>query len=140
MARYQEEKQITDRALLPEKKVREILLKLMSENFVQMQEIPKSADRNPKRTFYLWSTDLSKVYAGVLGSFYMTWIKLKSRLASEVEKEARLAAKVAKHGKITTEFFTEAETQRWAVYEKATSRLENALMKLDDSIMMFTKF
>lgn len=36
------------------KDVRPLLAALAADSLVSTQEVPKSADRNPTRTFYLW--------------------------------------------------------------------------------------
>lgn len=59
---YMSERQISEKALIPEKKCRETLFKMMQENFVTLQEVPKTADRNPKKTIYLWKIDLDHVF------------------------------------------------------------------------------
>ncbi|PKC05068.1 hypothetical protein RhiirA5_361758, partial [Rhizophagus irregularis] len=43
-------------------KARQKLTELMSGGFVQIQEVPRSADRAPSRTFYLWDIDYKKCY------------------------------------------------------------------------------
>lgn len=36
------------------KDVRALLTALATDSLISTQEVPKSADRNPTRTFYLW--------------------------------------------------------------------------------------
>lgn len=36
------------------KEVRPLLAALAADSLISTQEVPKSADRNPTRTFYLW--------------------------------------------------------------------------------------
>lgn len=36
------------------KDVRPLLVALSTDSLISIQEVPKSADRNPARTFYLW--------------------------------------------------------------------------------------
>lgn len=40
--------------MMAPKDVRPLLGALSAESLVSIQEVPKSADRNPTRTFYLW--------------------------------------------------------------------------------------
>lgn len=56
-----EQKQVSDMALVPNKEAKEILYSLLAENFVSLQEIPRSADYAPSRTFYLFFVNLQQV-------------------------------------------------------------------------------
>jgi len=47
-------KQIAKVAMMPNNVVRPLLAALSSDFLISTQEVPRSADRNPTRTFYLW--------------------------------------------------------------------------------------
>lgn len=47
-------KQIAKVAMMPNNVVRPLLSALSSDFLISTQEVPRSADRNPTRTFYLW--------------------------------------------------------------------------------------
>ncbi|KDR81424.1 hypothetical protein GALMADRAFT_221286 [Galerina marginata CBS 339.88] len=49
-----DEKQISKVVMLAPKDVRPLLVSLSADALISTQEVPKSADRNPTRTFYLW--------------------------------------------------------------------------------------
>ncbi|CAB5343844.1 unnamed protein product [Rhizophagus irregularis] len=51
---------------------RQKLTELMSGGFVQIQEVPRSADRAPSRTFYLWDIDYKKCYDVLLNNYHQT--------------------------------------------------------------------
>ncbi|PKK75818.1 hypothetical protein RhiirC2_735627 [Rhizophagus irregularis] len=53
-------------------KARQKLTELMSGGFVQIQEVPRSADRAPSRTFYLWDIDYKKCYDVLLNNYHQT--------------------------------------------------------------------
>lgn len=40
--------------MMAPKDVRPLLANLSADSLISIQEVPKSADRNPTRTFYLW--------------------------------------------------------------------------------------
>jgi DNA-directed RNA polymerase III subunit RPC3 len=40
--------------MIAPKDLRPMLGALSSDSLISIQEVPKSADRNPTRTFYLW--------------------------------------------------------------------------------------
>jgi DNA-directed RNA polymerase III subunit RPC3 len=46
--------QISKIAMMPPKDCRPLLFSLSADAFVSLQEVPRGADRNPTRTFFLW--------------------------------------------------------------------------------------
>ena len=49
--------QISKVAMIAAKDVRPLLSALATDSLISIQDVPKSADRNPTRTFYLWQVD-----------------------------------------------------------------------------------
>jgi DNA-directed RNA polymerase III subunit RPC3 len=49
-----DERALGARALMAPKDVRPLLSAMAADGVISMQEVPKSADRNPSRMFYLW--------------------------------------------------------------------------------------
>jgi len=56
-------KQIAELGLMPERDARPLLMTLMQLEYVLMQEVPKTVDRNPKTTTYLWHVSLPHAYS-----------------------------------------------------------------------------
>ncbi|NXE17049.1 RPC3 polymerase, partial [Lophotis ruficrista] len=56
--KHLEQKQVEDFAMIPAKEAKEMLYKMLSENFVALQEIPKTPDHAPSRTFYLYAVNV----------------------------------------------------------------------------------
>lgn len=85
------------------KDVRPLLVALSTDTLISTQEVPKSADRNPARTFYLWFVkfptqkvyfkikcsiryaDFNKAYATILGDIYKTQYNIMARRRAESE-------------------------------------------------------
>lgn len=85
------------------KDVRPLLMALSTDSLISMQEVPKSADRNPTRTIYLWLVllpsgkqsvpetfrcryvDLQKAYSMLLVDMYKTLYNISLRRQSECE-------------------------------------------------------
>ncbi|KAF9484716.1 hypothetical protein BDN70DRAFT_825237 [Pholiota conissans] len=80
-----DEKQISKGVLMAPKDVRPLLVALSADSLISTQEVPKSADRNPARTFYLWYADFNKAYAKILGDIYKTLYNIMSRRRAESE-------------------------------------------------------
>jgi DNA-directed RNA polymerase III subunit RPC3 len=85
------------------KDVRPLLSSMSADSLISIQEVPKSADRNPTRTFYLWSVpcvypyassliiffrwvDLQKAYSVLLVSLYKTLYNISLRRQAEEEE------------------------------------------------------
>ncbi|KAG5645878.1 hypothetical protein DXG03_005025 [Asterophora parasitica] len=90
-----DEKQISKAVMMAPKDVRPLLAALAADSLISTQEVPKSADRNPTRTFYLWfavslrlmlmCVDLHKAYSVILGNLYKTLYNVGMRRRAEEE-------------------------------------------------------
>ncbi|KAG6836612.1 hypothetical protein H0H93_006033 [Arthromyces matolae] len=80
-----DEKQVSKTTMMAPKDVRPLLSALAADSLVSTQEVPKSADRNPTRTFYLWYVDLHKAYSVILGNLYKTLHNIGTRRRAEIE-------------------------------------------------------
>lgn len=93
-----DEKQISKVVMMAPKEVRPLLAALAADSLISTQEVPKSADRNPTRTFYLWYVDLHKAYSVVLGNLYKTMYNIGVRRQAEQET-ADVKAVIEKRGR-----------------------------------------
>jgi len=80
-----DEKQISKITMMAAKDVRPLLSALATDSLISTQEVPKGADRNPTRTFYLWHVDLLKAYSTLLGNLYKTLYNIGVRRRAEQE-------------------------------------------------------
>ena len=97
--------QLAKVALMAHTQLRPLLTRLSAASLVSLQEVPKSADRNPSRTFYLWyashmtsyllpppylyifrHVDLPKAYSNLLSSLYQTLANIIARERDEENK------------------------------------------------------
>ncbi|XP_064416599.1 DNA-directed RNA polymerase III subunit RPC3 isoform X2 [Latimeria chalumnae] len=73
--RHLEQKQVEDFGMIPAKEAKDMMYTLLSENLVSLQEIPKTPDHAPSRTFYLYTVNtlpaarmlLQRCYKAVVG-------------------------------------------------------------------------
>ncbi|KAF5372865.1 hypothetical protein D9758_001710 [Tetrapyrgos nigripes] len=81
-----DEKQITSQTLMPPPTVRPLLTSLSSTplQLISTYPVPKTTDRNPTRTIYLWYVDLAKAYEGIVEGMIRTLGKIGAR--REVER------------------------------------------------------
>ncbi|KAF9452851.1 hypothetical protein P691DRAFT_659952 [Macrolepiota fuliginosa MF-IS2] len=80
-----DDKQISKIVMMPGKDVRSLLTALAADSLISTQEVPKSADRNPTRTFYLWYVDQHKAYSTISGQIYKTLYNISMRRRAEQE-------------------------------------------------------
>jgi len=85
--------QISKVAMLASKDVRVITASLSSASLLELQEVPKSAERLPARTFYLWHVDLARSYTALISHLYKTMANLIQRRKFEVGKMEALIEK-----------------------------------------------
>lgn len=90
-----DEKQISKIVMMAPKDVRPLLAALASDSLISTQEVPKSADRNPTRTFYLWYVDHNKAHLAILGNVFKTLynISMRRRAQREVPEVAAVLEK-----------------------------------------------
>jgi len=85
-----EEKHIAKTAMLPTKDVRELVVALSSAGFLRQQEVPRTADRNPSRTFFLWFVSREGCYQLLLAQLYETLVNLLVRQEEELLRNRAL--------------------------------------------------
>ena len=75
--KYAEEKIISRQTMLSKNETRKALYDLMQQKFVQVQEVPKRADRYAKHSFFLWSVaSWPHIFVWLLGwlfVFHLDW-------------------------------------------------------------------
>lgn len=75
-----DEKRLQEISLLPFKDLRQVLASMQAGGFVDLQEVPRDAQRQPSRTIYLWFYDPDRVCGSVLEDTYKTMSRCLQRL------------------------------------------------------------
>jgi len=119
--------------MLPLKEVRERLYKMLAQNYVQLQEVPKSNDHAPQRTFYLWNVNLLEVKNLLLSEIYKTIINIQLRLRFEFDTSKDVIAK-------PPSTLTDQEKQQVARLQRVADRLEASILHLDQSLMLLCDY
>ncbi|PLN77079.1 DNA-directed RNA polymerase III subunit rpc3 [Aspergillus taichungensis] len=78
-----DEKRLQEISLLPFKDLRQVLANMQAGGFVDLQEVPRDAQRQPSRTIYLWYYDPDRVRSSVLEDTYKTMSRCLQRLRFE---------------------------------------------------------
>ncbi|XP_074927182.1 DNA-directed RNA polymerase III subunit RPC3 isoform X2 [Chelonoidis abingdonii] len=91
--KHLEQKQVEDFAMIPAKEAKDMLYKMLSENFVSLQEIPKTPDHAPSRTFYLYAVNTLSSARMLLHWCYKSVANLIERRQYETKENKRLLEK-----------------------------------------------
>ncbi|KAF9532367.1 hypothetical protein CPB83DRAFT_807708 [Crepidotus variabilis] len=125
-----DEKQISKIVMMAAKDVRPLLVALSTDSLISTQEVPKSADRNPTRMFYLWYVDHPKAFSVILGNIYKTLSNIVARRRAEREDseiaavlEKRERSDVSQDENLLTRMEREL-LQRWKSKEQRLSVIE----------------
>ncbi|CAG8581049.1 1192_t:CDS:10 [Diversispora eburnea] len=128
-----DEKSITTFTLMSLSDVRQKLTELLNEGFVQIQEVPRSADRAPSRTYYLWYIDYQRCYEIILNKYYLTLANIhqvrfsqETLAATLLEKKENEEALKQLNNNSYIQLLTENE-------KKSLNDLEHLLNQLDTS-------
>ncbi|KAI8051045.1 uncharacterized protein B0P05DRAFT_562718 [Gilbertella persicaria] len=136
-----DESQIQKLSMLPLKDVRHKLGILITHNLIEIQEVPRSADRAPSRSFHLLYVSLEKCFAELLQDVYRTLGNLQQRKNEELLRRVRLLDKLSRQDVIENmTLLNEIDRVELAKMEKVVERLETSKERLDEMIMILKDF
>jgi len=88
-----DERQIAKVCLMQAAVVRSALTALQSAGFLSLQQVPKTPQREPARSFFLWYCSPQTCYAALLSTLYGTIANLLERLEREEDAATREVAR-----------------------------------------------
>ncbi|KAG2175484.1 hypothetical protein INT43_001131 [Umbelopsis isabellina] len=136
-----EEKQVQKLAMLPAKDTREQLALLCTHGICDIQEVPKSADRAPSRTIFLWFVNLDKCYKEILMDLYRSIANVRQRSRHELAIRQRLLAKMErKDVSANQNLLSEADKKAVEKLNKVMEKLAVSEARLDEMVMIFRDF
>lgn len=146
--RMLEQKQIADAAMLSVKDARELLYQMMKEEFVSIQEVPRSSDHAPARTFYLFYIDLPVVLKNVTAQLYEALSSIRARLEFELRQEEDVLGLLdavadrenEEGGLCPSVVLTVSQRQQVEQVRKIAMLLETLMGRLDDMIALFDNY
>lgn len=145
--------------MMAAKDARPLLSAMSAESLVSLQEVPKSADRNPTRMFYLWCAhnccdtscviltsrlfryvDLQKASTVQLRSLYKTLYNIATRRQAEQE-EPNLKAVLDKRQRSDVSqdeerLLTRNERELLAQWEKKREKLTVLEMRVEEAVFI----
>ncbi|KAI6110056.1 RNA polymerase III subunit RPC82-domain-containing protein [Pisolithus sp. B1] len=138
-----DEKQVAKVAMMANKDVRPLLSAMSSDCLISTQEIAKSADHNPTRTFYLWHIDLDRAYSTLLSSLYKTLCNISARRQAEQE-EPEIKAVLAKCERTDVaqdeSLLTRRERELLSEWKRRREKLGVLEMRVEEAVFILRDF
>ncbi|XP_054477018.1 DNA-directed RNA polymerase III subunit RPC3 [Anoplopoma fimbria] len=154
--RHLEQKQVEDFAMIPAKEAKDMLYTLLSQNLVQLQEIPKTPDFAPSRTFYLYTVNQLPTARMLLQNCYKTVANLVERRLFESKESKRLLEKSQRIEAILAslqasgaepeqlteveEMITAPEKQQLEALRLHINKLDSAENQVDETIFLIESY
>lgn len=151
-----EQKQVEDFAMIPAKEAKDMLYTLLSQNLVQLQEIPKTPDYAPSRTFYLYTVNQLATARMLLQNSYKTVANLIERRLFETNSSKRLLEKSQRIEAILAslqasgaepeqlteveEMITAPEKQQLESLRLRINKLDSAENQVDETIFLLESY
>lgn len=128
-----EEKQVFDMATAPKKQARSMLYEMMRAGFVSLQGVPRTSDRKPASTLYLWGVPFRAAKVILADSILFAWVNLRTRLDLESTKIQPLLGKL----EVDLDSVTPQEKDQIERWKKGADRMQHGLSQLVDLITLY---
>nr|XP_048303592.1 DNA-directed RNA polymerase III subunit RPC3 [Myodes glareolus] len=154
--KYLEQKQVEDFAMIPAKEAKDMLYKMLSENFISLQEIPKTPDHAPSRTFYLYTVNVLSAARMLLHRCYKSIANLIERRQFETKENKRLLEKSQRVEAIIAsmqatgaeevqlqeieEMITAPERQQLETLKRNVNKLDASEIQVDETIFLLESY
>ncbi|KAJ5714526.1 RNA polymerase III Rpc82 C -terminal [Penicillium malachiteum] len=137
-----DEKRLQEISFLPWKDLRQTLSSMQTGGFVDLQEVPKDAQRQPSKTIFLWYYDPDRVCGSVLEDTYKAMSRTMQRIKVERERlkdflEKTERSDVKGHEE---EYLTEEELERLQRWKDKEALLLAEVARLDDMVAVFRDY
>jgi DNA-directed RNA polymerase III subunit RPC3 len=133
-----DEKTMQDVGLLNAKELRKCLSELRTRGFLELQEVPKDPQRQPKSTMFFYFYDAERVRRRLLERIYKTMSRIYERLAWEREKLSTLLTKAERTDVRDHErdMLTDYELDTLNEWRQKERWLMTELYRLDRSVIL----
>uniref|UniRef100_A0A2K5QRV8 DNA-directed RNA polymerase III subunit RPC3 n=1 Tax=Cebus imitator TaxID=2715852 RepID=A0A2K5QRV8_CEBIM len=154
--KHLEQKQVEDFAMIPAKEAKDMLYKMLSENFISLQEIPKTPDHAPSRTFYLYTVNILAAARMLLHRCYKSIANLIERRQFETKENKRLLEKSQRVEAIIAsmqatgaeeaqlqeieEMITAPERQQLETLKRNVNKLDASEIQVDETIFLLESY
>ena len=139
--RHPTPRQLARLAFLPVKEAREVLSQLSSAGLIEPQEIPRSADRAPSRTIYLWFVDFNKVVTSLIHHHYKALANLQAQRQHQLELRRGLVDKRERSDVRADPSLLSARDREMIVeLDKVLDALSVACLRVDEQLFVLREF
>lgn len=137
-----DEKRLQEISLLPFKDLRQVLALMQAGGFVDLQEVPRDAQRQPSRTIYLWYYDPDRIRGGMLEDIYKTMSRCLQRLRFERSRVKDFLEKTERSDVKGNEmrYLSEAELQTLQQWKAREALLLGEVSRLDDMVAVMRDY
>ncbi|KAJ5183198.1 hypothetical protein N7492_000814 [Penicillium capsulatum] len=137
-----DEKRLQEISMLPFKELRQTLSGMQSGGFVDLQEVPKDAQRQPSKTIFLWYHDPDRVCSSILEDTYKAMSRTLQRIRVERDRikdflEKTERSDVKGHEE---EYLTEPELELLQRWRDKEALLLAEVSRLDDMVAVFRDY
>ncbi|KAJ5145680.1 uncharacterized protein N7515_000244 [Penicillium bovifimosum] len=137
-----DEKRLQDISLLPFKDLRKSLAHMQTGGFVDLQEVPRDAQRQPSKTIYLWYYDPDRVCNSITEDTYKAMSRCIQRIKFERSRERDFLEKTERtdvkgHEE---ELLSEAELEHLRNWRAREALLLAEVARLDEMVAVFRDY
>ncbi|KAJ2795053.1 RNA polymerase III subunit C82, partial [Coemansia guatemalensis] len=132
-----DEKTVATATMMPAVQCRERLHELSLAGFVDTVEIPRTADRNPSRMFYLWYLNPPKQVSAALRGIFQGMSNIIQRADKEASGRAALVAKSRREDVVADQsLLADSEKKELRTLGGIQRKLDAAAVRLDSMLLL----
>jgi DNA-directed RNA polymerase III subunit RPC3 len=137
-----DEKRLQEISLLPFKDLRQVLASMQGGGFVDLQEVPRDAQRQPSRTIFLWFYDPDRVCNSVLEDTYRAMSRCLQRLRFERNRLKEFLEKTERSDVKGNEerYLSEAELTLLEQWKAKEALLLGEVARLDEMVAVMRDY
>ena len=137
-----DEKRLQEISLMASKDLRQILAQMEAAGFIDLQEVPRDAQRQPSRTLYLWFYDPDRACTMVVEDIYKTMSRCLQRLKVEREKIKSLLQKAERTDVKANmdRYLSEGERQMLHEWQEKEALILGEVSRLDDMVAVLRDY
>ncbi|KAL3470387.1 RNA polymerase III subunit RPC82-domain-containing protein [Aspergillus californicus] len=137
-----DEKRLQEISLLPFKDLRQVLASMQTGGFVDLQEVPRDAQRQPGKTIFLWYYDPDRIRDSILEDTYKGMSRCLQRLRFERGRLKEFLEKTERSDVKGNEeqYLSEGELERLREWRAKESLLIGEVARLDDMVAVMRDY
>ena len=137
-----DEKRLQEISLLPFKDLRQVLASMQTGGFVDLQEVPRDAQRQPSRTIFLWFYDPDRIGGSIIEDIYKAMSRCLQRLKFERLRLREFLEKTERSDVKGNEerYLSEGELKTLEQWKTKEALLLGEVSRLDGMVAVFRDY